>query len=480
MTWPRILHRVWLDEEERPEFLEWKERLQELHPDWEIRTWNDSSKLGWMRHHDLMQELLKTDPFGRAPDLLRYELLWQYGGCYIDTDFEPLRRFDELFEDPRPFAAWESDRTMCTALLAAPPRHPAIGVLLDGVEERLEQTKGKPANEAIGPEYATALWRERDDVRRLPPRTFYPVGWWEKHFLGRIDYPSDTFAVHWWNKGWGSSRPRVEVRGSNQGVSILVPFRDSDGTRSQPWSFVRERLERLYPEAELIVASDDGEDPFHKTLALNRAAAAAKGEILILYDADMLVSIDVLKEVVEVVRANPMAWGQPYNQKIKLNEAGTQAIYDAGADWDGTLRWRDFGKPESQTTFKAAPPLVVSRQAWEIVGGMDERFSRGWGQEDVAFARALEVLCGRPLRQPSAEAFHLFHNRIGVSGNDLWPGQTAEDKRYHIWLQAQYQRARTPDQMRKLLEERDGGNGLHDRVGDRSQADRPVPTLIVR
>ncbi len=486
--WPKVFHRIWFDEEERPEFVAWREELQRLHPDWTVKTWGRSSEVRSLIDDDeLLAEwdrYIVEDPFGRIPDIARYLILWYFGGIYIDTDFEPLRPMKELLEDPRPFAAWENDRTMCTALLASPPEHSAIGVLLEGLVGRLRWAEGKPANEAVGPEYATGLWRERDDVRRLPPSSFYPVGWWEKHLLGEVEYPRETFAVHHWAKGWGKNptgkapqrtEPRILTPEMSR-VSVLVPFRDSDGTRTRLWDFVRERLERLYPEAEIVVASDDGTDPFHKTLALNRAAHEATGDVFVLYDSDTLVDIQALREMVGAVQAEPMRWAQPYTQKIKLNEAATEAVLSAGPGWNGTLNWRSYGRMEGNSSFPGAPPIVISRQAWQAVHGMDERF-RGWGQEDVALSYALTVLCGRMSRKTRAEAYHLRHQRIGVSGNDLWPGQDEESKKYNIWLQSQYRQARTPGAMQKLLEERDGGRGLHDGNGDGSQAERvhPVP-----
>jgi glycosyl transferase-like sugar-binding protein len=480
--WTKTFHRIWFDEPERPEFAAWRDKLAELHPDWTIRTWDSSDEVRSLIDEAALTErwdaYMASDPFGRIPDIARYLLLWHFGGVYIDTDFEPLRPFDELLEDPRPFAAWENDRTMCTALLASPRKHPAIGILLEGLVDRLDATRGQTANNAVGPEYATAIWREREDVRRLPPSSFYPVGWWEKNLLGQVSYPPETYAVHHWAKGWGKP-VETTVRQGTSDVSILVPFRDSDGSRTMLWDFVRERLERLYPEAEIIVTSDDGQDPFHKTLALNRAARQATKDVFVIYDSDTLVDIDALRTVVKIVSADPMKWGRPYTQKVKLNEAATQAVLDAGAGWDGTLDWRQYGRPEGQSGMNAAPPLVVSRQAWEIVRGFDERFSRGWGQEDVAFARSLEVLCGPSLRGHRGVAFHLNHQRIGVSGNDLWPGQDVEGKKYHIWLMAQYRKARTPDQMRQLLEERDDGRSPDDGNGD-GETSRGVHAVGVR
>jgi predicted glycosyltransferase involved in capsule biosynthesis len=50
---------------------------------------------------------------------------------------------------------------------------------------------------------------------------------------------------------------------------------------------------------------------------------------------------------------------------------------------------------------------VVSRKAFEKIGGMDERFV-GWGEEDSSFARALDTLVGKHYRMDET-IFHLWH-----------------------------------------------------------------------
>lgn len=446
MTWTKTFHRVWLDEEEREEFAAWREKLQELHPDWTIRTWDHSEEVRDLIDGKPLQAMwdryMVSDPFGRIPDIARYLLLWHHGGVYIDTDFEPLRSLAPLLEDPRPFAAWENDRTMCTALLASPKHHPAIGVLLEGLVARLRATEKLTANNAVGPEYATAVWRARDDVRRLPPVAFYPVGWWEKQLLGKIDYPEETYAVHHWAKGWDKAQaPKPKP---NAKVSFLVPLRDVDGERTKLWNVVLAHLEEHFPDAEIVIGTDDGVDPFHKTLAMNRAAADASGDVFVLLDADTWAPAECVRQAVAL--CSPSVWVRPYNVKVKLNQAATDAVL-AGLDLEG-LDFVSFGRPESRTSFRHAPPLVIHRDSWETVGGMDERF-RGWSSEDTALSMALEKLVG-PQRTVKGTALHLFHPRIGRSGSDLWLGQ--ESQRANLELMRGYRRAKTPEDFAALRE----------------------------
>lgn len=469
---PRVLHRIWLDEEVPERYETFWRSLQELHPGWEFVTWDDSSKLDWLRCRSVYDAA--TTHAGRS-DVLRYEIIAKHGGVYVDCDVEGIKPFDPLLADDKPFIAWENTNLLCPTVIGAPPEHPALSDLLDALPAWEQTHRGTPPNIQTGPEFITAAWRERDDVRRLPPSAFYPIGWWEKHLLGKVAYPPETYSVHHWDKGWAKDTPTTVRKGSGK-VSILVPFRDVDGTRSEPWNFVRERLERLYPEAEIVVASDDGQEPFHKTAALNKAAAQATGDVFVIYDSDTLVDIDALRETVAAVEATPMRWALPYRMKIKLNAETSRVILDAGVDWGGTVELR--GQQESRTSFNAAPPLVVSRQAWETVRGMDERF-RGWGYEDTAFASSLDVLCGRAMPQRRNEALHLNHAREGVSGNDLWPGQTLEEKKFNIRLNSRYRAARSLQAMHALLEERDDGRSPDDRDGDGEAPDRDVRSVAV-
>jgi hypothetical protein len=233
-------------------------------------------------------------------------------------------------------------------------------------------------------------------------------------------------------------------------LSILVAFRDADGTRTHLWEFIRAKLERELPEAEIIVASDDGEDPFHKTLAINRAARDATGDVLAIWDADTWVLPEKVREAASFVVEHPERWSRPWNTKLKLNEEATAHVLQLGETWDGTIDHKPFGKPENRNPFWAAPPLLLHRSAFDAVGGMDERF-RGWGGEDVGFAHALNRLVGKP-RVFSSICIHLWHLRVERSGADLWPGQ--DDRTANAELLTRYVKANRPELMRELVSER--------------------------
>lgn len=205
MTIPRTFHRIWIPRHEQDvipaRFQEYWKMFQDLHPDWEFKTWGDESYIkDWLVNRDLWDVV---NPLAGRTDLLRYEIILREGGIYVDADVEPLRAFDDLLHGD-PFMGWESEDRLCPTVIGGEAGHPALAALVEGlpgwVQEHAEETD--PVVQT-GPIYVTEQWRSREDVRRLPPVYFYPVGPTERKLLGG-PYPGGSYSVHHWNKGWGN------------------------------------------------------------------------------------------------------------------------------------------------------------------------------------------------------------------------------------------------------------------------------------
>lgn len=208
---PRIFHRIWLGAysgDPIPDAFEtYWHRLQTLHPTgWQFETW--SGVPPWLR---CREEFYAAKTHAGRSDVLRYEILAKHGGIYLDTDVEPLRSFDELLDDDRPFAGWEDQNLLCPTVMGSPSEHPAIEALLVALPRWSKAHRGAPPNQQTGPYFLTSQWRDRTDVRLLPPVAFYPVGWWEKHRLTE-DAPPESYAKHHWAAGWLPNGPPQKAR----------------------------------------------------------------------------------------------------------------------------------------------------------------------------------------------------------------------------------------------------------------------------
>jgi hypothetical protein len=219
-------------------------------------------------------------------------------------------------------------------------------------------------------------------------------------------------------------------------LSVLVAHRDDspEGWRDRLWDFCRPRLEVL--GCEIVVGTND-ETPFRKTAALNDAAARASGDVFLITDTDTWVHPEQVHAAIDSGR-----WCRAYRIKVKLERAETERAL-ADPDWE--FRYDKLGHYERRTGYSGAPPFVVPRHMWEAVGGFDTRIA-GWGSEDMCFALSLKALFGPQAPIPGF-AVHFWHPRIGVSGNDRWPGQQTKNGAF----EREYRNARSAEQMRTLI-----------------------------
>lgn len=203
---PLIFHRIWLDphrDDPIPdEFESYWRRFAVLHPTWELKTWSDPRQLEFLL---CPAEFNAAQTHAGRSDILRYEILYRFGGVYVDTDVEPLRPFDELLGH-EPFIGWEDERLLCPTVMGSPPGHAALGTLLEALPAWFRKYRGAPPNRQTGPYFVTRYLRGRSDVRLLPPVTFYPTHWSEKARLGG-PYPDESYAEHKWAAGWLPNGP---------------------------------------------------------------------------------------------------------------------------------------------------------------------------------------------------------------------------------------------------------------------------------
>lgn len=173
-------------------------------------------------------------------------------------------------------------------------------------------------------------------------------------------------------------------------ISVLIPFRGDDGQRDRLWAYCR-ALWAALPYELVVGTPDDG--PFNAAQAFNRAAAAATGDIFILYGADQIPDPDRIEWAAQQLATHK--WCALYDHTAGISAADTEAIL-AGAPVN------NFG-PAQLAPFCTAI-IGIRADSWVQ---MDERF-HGWGGEDTAWRMALEGLYG-PTPEPSGTLRCLFH-----------------------------------------------------------------------
>jgi hypothetical protein len=91
---PKNIHIIWIGGKSFPEvcsryFAQWKF----LHPDWSVKLWgNEEVSAAYPEAY----RLLSGADEASISDLLRYKILYDFGGVYADADVEPLKPFTPL------------------------------------------------------------------------------------------------------------------------------------------------------------------------------------------------------------------------------------------------------------------------------------------------------------------------------------------------------------------------------------------------
>jgi hypothetical protein len=230
-------------------------------------------------------------------------------------------------------------------------------------------------------------------------------------------------------------------------LSILIPFRDADGTRTRAKEWIVRRWAHFWPEAEIIEASDDGLDPFNKSLAVNKAAAQATGDVLAIVDADTWIDPQWIERGLDAIEYKRKPWVIPAHSALRLKQDVSEKLM--ALDPTGPLPPIGIRDAESGRAIVVGFLWMVPRSHFH---GMDERI-RGWGGEDTMFTQSMNVMHGVP-RRFSGTLICLWHPRPRDNrGQRIWPGQDrAAERELKAGLAKQYRAARTPSSMLTLVQ----------------------------
>lgn len=244
-------------------------------------------------------------------------------------------------------------------------------------------------------------------------------------------------------------------------LSLLIPFSTKDPVRKKHFRWLVKYWAHELPGAEIIVGHSESEI-FCKGEALNDAVRKSTGKVLVILDADAYMDGSVLDRcadrILEELHHGNHLWYVPYRHLYRLRKHITKEII--ASDPKCPLRLPsppdrgDYENSQDHTRYGhryGAMCMMFPREAYEVLGCFDERF-RGWGGEDVALLRALDVLWGKHKTTPN-DILHLWHPFIGESHKTrMWDGQEHGNVNSHL-ANRYHHASRNPSDMRKLVDE---------------------------
>ena len=192
---PKIIHQIWVGPHPRPKA--WMDTWRAMHPDWLYVLWdNDALMLkGYWQNEALLHN--STNWHGIA-DVMRYEILYRFGGIYIDSDSECVRPLDEALLENEAFCCYDNERArpglLANGFLGAVPHHKLMKHLAVDLFKYITQFT-EPVWENFGPGALTRHWPYSDASAKVYPSFYFlPV-----HHEGQV-YTGDfkPYCKHHW------------------------------------------------------------------------------------------------------------------------------------------------------------------------------------------------------------------------------------------------------------------------------------------
>lgn len=215
---PKTIHYCWFGGKPLPELaVRCMESWRRYCPDYEIVEWNETN----YSIEDACQFVL--DAYSNAKwafvsDYVRLDVVYRYGGIYLDTDVELLKCPEEILKDSRGFLGREQDHSVNTGLgFACEAGEPLLEEMmalyrsLKFEADELSDFACPVINTRILMNHGMTAWdcKQRiNGIDILPTEYLCP----ENMYTGKSNYTEHTISVHHYNGSWLSERERKKIR----------------------------------------------------------------------------------------------------------------------------------------------------------------------------------------------------------------------------------------------------------------------------
>jgi len=212
MSIPKIIHQLWIGPKPCPINLmnTWKDK----HPDYEYILWTESEieKRGitfvCSRQIEMIHEIN-----GKA-DIMRWELLYKYGGVFVDADSICIEPLDDFFMKKKAFATYENENVraglIATGTMGFIPQYPLCRDIINWInsDDSTDNIKKFRAWYSVGPALLTRYLDSGKyrDFSVFPSHCFLP-----NHFTGlKYEGHKKVYA----HQEWGTANQSYDTMNS--------------------------------------------------------------------------------------------------------------------------------------------------------------------------------------------------------------------------------------------------------------------------
>lgn len=244
---PRIVHQIWLGGKVPEKFYNWMNSWTGR-SGWEYKLWTDQDVTKLHLHNQDLYDQARC--YAEKSDILRLEILYQYGGIYADIDYECLNfplleNLHQSFDfyigfEPLEHGFIKKFRMfkVCNALIGSIPFHPLVEDLLVNMKANyFAQRAHGGALQRTGPSYLTSIICQYEKSHAHTHRNIYlPCTFIYSHTRSELEHfiadnemielCPETLGIHYWSGSWHGVPPTYARYGRRlyEGENYYGPY----------------------------------------------------------------------------------------------------------------------------------------------------------------------------------------------------------------------------------------------------------------
>lgn len=204
---PKVLHLIWIGNKKQPENIKsWINNFQQNNKDWLVKVWGneDIKALGLVNQ----KQYDKIKQYCGKADIARYEILYRYGGMYLDADTLWLENKvnPDFFRKSLNLTNEENGLVM-NGWFTCVKNHPFLKLVIDEIPKR--DIENLSAWKSVGPKLLTDIYKRIDnkdyyDIHFVDLKTVLCPTVWHgitadkyKPLLDKCKKEKKALAFHW-------------------------------------------------------------------------------------------------------------------------------------------------------------------------------------------------------------------------------------------------------------------------------------------
>ena len=204
---PKILHFIWIGDNQFPnQYYLFLQSWLEKYNDFIFCFWNDTNLIPLFNQKIYDKSLT----YAQKSDIARYEILYNYGGIYVDSDFYSIKNIEKLLDNINLFSAYESDDFIAIGLMGFNKHNDYLKNLILNIEFNYYLFNNKNIPHQTGPVFFTNFHNQfiskYKNHKFFDPSYFYNYTFQDKINNNPIIFYKNSYCYHSWGYSWNLNK----------------------------------------------------------------------------------------------------------------------------------------------------------------------------------------------------------------------------------------------------------------------------------